>query len=336
MSMKNIKEIMDLFSRQVKYNYNLQGKCGFKKKAGHAEYYYQLRFDENLENDLKVLSLLKNQKYPFRIFGMGTNLYICSNGYDGLYVDVSPINSYIKYIDDLDCFAVSSNAIVSGFVNYTTKKGYDFSALTGIPGLIGSGAAGNAGWTPSGKSFSSFVSKVRVFDFTTSEFHYIDFEGLGFSDRNSLIKEANRDSMSIFITEVWLRSEKLSEGVVREKCASQMARRYDYLKWGFLDGTAGSVWSNTHLIKQTGKSFPNMLRENESLSKEFNGAKYSKNGNRYFMTDTFTTDEDVAALFMHTYNYVYDHYNAKLYLEMIILDYDGVIGLDDFIKRYYK
>ena len=43
------------FSRNVILGYNLSNKHPFKKRAGNATGYYELKFDETLENDLKVL-----------------------------------------------------------------------------------------------------------------------------------------------------------------------------------------------------------------------------------------------------------------------------------------
>lgn len=328
-----MKEIFDSFSRDVEYNYNLQDKHLFKKKTGNSKQYYQLVFDDSLEKDLKVLSKLYKENIPFKIFGSHTNLYITDNGYDGLFIDISSKNNKIIFDEEKKTFHVTSNVAVSSFVNYTMKMGYDFAAFTGIPGLVGAGVVGNSGWTPSGKDFSSFVQQITVYDFEKDTIDIIKPDDSFFKSRDSFIKQHNKDKTRFFVKEVILKSEYIGENAVREKYNAQMERREKSLKFGFQEGTAGSLWSNVHLKEILGKSFPNMLRENPSINANFNGARYSSNGSLFFTTDSNTTDKDVAKLFLHTLNKVKELYNIDLHKEVMILDRDGEIDVRTFIDR---
>ena len=319
-----------------KYNdYNLQNKHLFKKKTGNAKQYYQLVFDDTLENDLKVLSKLYKSDMLFKIFGLHTNLYITENGYDGLFVDISNKNSNIHFDEKEKTFTVTSNTTVGDFVKFSMTKGYDFSALTGIPGQVGSGVVGNSSWTPtpSGKGFSDFVKKITVYDFENDEMSTITPNSEFFSERNSFIKQQNRIKTRYFVKEVVLQSDFTGESDVREKYNAQMEKREKQLKFGFQEGTAGSLWSNAHLRKALDKSFSNMLKENPSIIANFNGATYSPNGSQFFTTESNTTDKDVAQLFIHTLNKVKELYNFELHKEVIILDRDGEIDLTTFIER---
>lgn len=328
-----MKELLDSFSRKVEYEYNLQNKHLFKKKTGNAKQYYQLCFDDTLEKDLKVLSKLYKLYIPFKIFGAHSNLYITDNGYDGLFVDVSSKNAKILFNEKEKSFVVTSNTTVSLFVNYTMKLGYDFAAFTGIPGLIGSGVVGNAGWTPSGKDFSSFVQQISIYDFEKDKLITINPDNNFFGQRSSFLKEQNRYKTRYFVKEVVLKSDYIGESSVREKYNAQMERREKSLRFGFEEGTAGSLGSNVHLKKSLGKSFPNMLRENPSINENYNGARYSSNGSLFFTTDSNTTDNDVAKLFVHTIKKVKELYNVELHKEVMILDKDGEIDLETFINR---
>lgn len=328
-----MEEIFDTFSHDVEYDYNLQNKHLFKKKTGNAKQYYQLIFDDTLENDLKVLSKLYKENIPFKIFGAHTNLYITDNGYDGLFVDMSSKNSEIVFDEKEKTFHVTSNVTVSQFVNYTMEMGYDFAAFTGIPGLIGSGVVGNSGWTPTGKDFSSFVKQITVYDFENDKMVIINPDDNFFKARDSFIKQQNKDKTRFFVKEVILKSDYIGENAVREKYNAQIEKRKISLKFGFQEGTAGSLWSNAHLKKIVGKSFPDILRENPTINENFNGARYSSYGSLFFTTDSNTTDKDVAKLFSHTLNKVKMLYNVDLHKEVMILDKDGEIDVETFINR---
>lgn len=321
------------FSSEIQNDYNLQNKHLFKKKTGNAKSYYQLIFGENLEEDLKVLQKLYKLDIPFKIFGLHTNLYITENGYNGLFVDISLKNSNIFFDKETETFRVTSNITVSEFVNFTMKMGYDFAAFTGVPGLIGSGVVGNSGWTPTKKAFSDFVKEIIVYDFEEGKINNIIPDDNFFKERDSFIKQENKNKTRYFVKEIILKADFVGESEVRKKFDEQMNKRKESLKFGFKEGTAGSLWSNAYLKKVLGITFPNMLRENPFINANFNGATYSPNGSMFFTTEISTTDKDVAKLFVHTLKKVKEIYNIDLRKEVLILDSDGDIDLQTFIKR---
>lgn len=321
------------FSRNIILDYNLSNKHPFKKKAGKAAGYYELKFDETLEDDLKVLSEFYRDNVPFKIFGSKTNLYITDNGYDGLFVDMRPQNGKIIFDDKNETFITTGNTSVYEFVNFTMKKGYDFGEFAGIPGLIGAGVVGNAGYTPSGKDFSDFVKEITVFDFEKCETIKLVTDKNFFSLRNSFIKKSNKNKTRYFVKEVVLKSDFVGETAVRKKFDAQMERRKSGLYWGFKEGSAGSVWSNAHLKPAIGTYFNRLLRENPSINANFNGATFSPNGGNHFITGPDSTDKDVAKLFVHTLNKVKELYGVDLHKEVIILDSEGEIDLETFIKK---
>lgn len=321
------------FTREVITNYDLSNKHPFKKKAGKASGYYQLIFDNSLENDLRALHELYKDNVPFKIFGSKTNLYITDNGYDGLFIDMRPYNGKIVFNENTKSFTVTGNVSVYEFVNFTMKRGYDFGELTGIPGLIGAGVTGNAGYTPSGKAFSDFVTELTVFDFEKCETLKLIPDEKFFSLRESFIRENNRNKTRYFVKEVVLKSDFVGEELVRQKFDAQMTRRKPGLYYGFKEGSAGSLWIYAHFKKLTGKSFRHLLAENPSINANFNGATFSPNGNNHFITGPNTTDKDVAKLFIHTISKVKEIYGFELKKEIFILDADGEISLETFIKR---
>ncbi len=324
----------DAFSRELRADFPLSSKHLFKKSAGNARYYYQLQFDETLDNDLKALSRFsKEQQIPFRIFGMHTNIYITDRGYDGIFVDVSPMCAKIEFNPEEETFTVGGNVPVSKLVNHTMAMGYDFAAFSGVPGMVGAGIVGNAGWTPTNKNFSDFVKEIVVYDFAEETYVTIRPDDDFFSERSSYIKKQNAETTRFFLKEAVLKAEYIGTEKVKEKWQDQMNKRDESLRNGFKDGCAGSIWSNSYLKRITGRPFPAMLREHPSLKQNFNGARYGDGGSMFFTTGEETTDKDVAKLLIHTLDQLQEFYQVTPKKEMVILDYDGEIDLNTFIER---
>ena len=264
---------------------------------------------------------------------MHTNLYITENGYDGMFIDISPQNSNIQFNPETEEFTVSGNLLTSALVNYTMELGYDFASLTGIPGMVGFGIVGNPSWA-TGKNFGDYVKKIIVFDFEECKEKEIIPDEKFFGTRNSFIKDANKEKTRYFVKSAILKSEYIGKENVTAKYEEQMNKRKESLRIGFQEGCAGSVWSNLYLREKIGKSFRQILLEGSDFDVNFNGARYSSFGSRFFTTEESTTDKDVAKLFKYTVEKLDELYNIKPVKEVLILDYDGEIDLDTFINRY--
>ncbi|MBQ9657556.1 MAG: hypothetical protein IJV31_02155 [Clostridia bacterium] len=320
-------------SREIIKNYNLSKKHLFKKVAGNAKFYYQLQYDNNLNNDLIEISKLYNTNTSFKIFGSHTNIYITENGYNGLFIDINPQKSKIIFNKEKEEFIVSANTLTSKLVNNTMNLGYDFASLTGIPGMVGSGVVGNASWS-SKKDYGKYVKKVILFDFKECKEIEIIPNEYFFSIRNSFIKKENFKETRYFVKEIILKSEYIGKEKVKEKYLEQINKRRESLKIGFSEGCAGSIWCNLDLRNKIGKGLKEIITNNPEFNINFNGARYSNNGSRFFITDNTTTDQDVAKLFNFTIEKFKELYNIEPIKEVLILDYDGEIDLHTFIKRY--
>ena len=321
-------------SRNILKDYNLSSKHLFKKYAGNAKYYYQLQYDQSLNNDLIELSKLYNSSnIPFKIFGLHTNIYITENGYNGLFIDIRPQKSKILFNKENDEFIVSANTLTSELVNYTMNLGYDFASLTGIPGMVGAGIVGNSSWAV-GKDYGSYVKKIILFDFKECKEIEIIPDEKFFSTRNSFIKTSNCEKTRYFIKEAILKSDFIGTNAVKDKYLEQINKRKESLKTGFIEGCAGSIWSNLDLRKRTGKSFKEIVIDNPEFAINFNGARYSNYGSRFFTTDKNTTDKDVAKLFSFTIEKLKQLYGIEPVKEILILDFDGEINLYQFLERY--
>lgn len=321
------------FARNLLENYNLSNKHCFKKPAGNAKYYYQLQYDKSLDNDLMEISKLYNSNESFKIVGFHTNIYITEKGYNGFFIDISAKNQRIIFDEENEEFIVSGNVFTSKLVNFTMELGYDFASLTGIPGMVGAGIVGNASWAH-GNDYGAYVKKLIVFDFEDGKEIEIIPDDNFFSLRNSFIKQANKKQTRYFIKDAVLKSNYIGKDKVKEKYLEQINVRRESLKIGFTEGCAGSIWSNTDLFNKTGKSFRHLIKDIPEFNIDFNGARYSEKGTRFFITDKSSSDHDVAKLFEFTVKKLKEIYNVEPLKEIIILDYDGEIDLQTFLDRY--
>ena len=323
-----------MFSKELHTDYYLSNKHLFKKSAGKAKYYYSLSFDDSLDGDLHALSRFsKDNGVPLRVFGMHTNIYITDRGYNGIFVDMSPANSHISFDPVTETFTVSGNTLVSKLVNHTMHMGYDFAALSGVPGMVGAGIVGNAGWTPTNKNFSDFTVEIEAYDFVEDTYVTFHPDDAFFGERTSYIKRQNAATTRYLVTKAVLKTQHIGTEQVRAKWQEQMQKRDESLRNGFKDGCAGSIWSNTYLKNATGRPFPAMLREHPCLKQNFNGARYGDAGSMFFTTGEDTTDKDVARLLTDTLEKLQEFYDVVPKMEMLILDHDGEIDVNTFIAR---
>ncbi|MCL2228383.1 MAG: FAD-binding protein [Firmicutes bacterium] len=333
-----MEKILAKLSREVSVNYPLAKRHLFKKKTGNAKFFYELCFDETMENDLKVFGELYKENLPFVLFSQGTNLLISERGYDGLFVAVGTKGAGIKFDEKTSEFHVSANATVGVLVKDTTERGYDFSPLTGVPGLVGAGIVGNSGWpaNPTKRDFDYFVKRIKVFDLQKGEFEWMTPDGDFFGTRDSFLKQQNKGKTRYIVVESVLASEYIGKENVKELVQRQTEERRESSYFGFKEGTAGSVFSGGHIVMATGKKIQMMLSENPDINIDANGATFSSNGARLFKTEPHTTDKDVAKWFSHVTQKVKEYYGHDLHKEVVLLDYDGEVTLPEFLGRYDK
>ena len=320
------------FAREIQDNFDLTVKHNFKKHAGRANGYYRLRFDNTLDNDLRALHAMYKSDSPFKILGIHTNILITERGYNGLFVDIDPKNAMIEFDKAAESFMVSANATVTRLINHAMGMGYNFSSLTGIPGMVGAGVVGNSSYS-GGRPMGGYVQKIVAYDFEDGGIVEFQPDENFFSIRDSFIKRGNSGKTRYFVKSVVLKAEHIGEAAVKELFDAQMNERREALRISFREGNAGAFFMNPYLRAAIGKSMTQLVRADPALQVNFGGAGYSPNGNRLFTTQTDTTDADCAKFFAYVVDYVRRAYGVELHKEVLILDHDGEIDLATFIQR---
>lgn len=144
-----------------------------------------------IDEMISVIELLKQNQMKYFVIGNGSNLIVSDNGYDGIIIKTTNINS-IK---------VDNNIIEAGcgvFLSSISKKALDnllsgVEFLSGIPGTIGGAVAMNAG------AYSAEVKDIIYYATVLNESGKVVKmykEDLMFSYRNSVIQSSNNIVLS--------------------------------------------------------------------------------------------------------------------------------------------
>lgn len=130
---------------------------------------------------LQALRIAKSSGLPHLVIGLGTNLVVADEGYDGIVLRYrgGAINS------DGMLVRVQAGAALQDLVDHTSARGLKgIQSMTGIPGNVGAAIYGNAG--AYGASISDVVERVRYFD--GEAVRETDRAGCEFRYRGSIFK----------------------------------------------------------------------------------------------------------------------------------------------------
>lgn len=326
----------NLLSGEILYEYNLINKHNYKKRAGTATAYYQLDLQSaDLHSNLMRLSTLYNEGAPFVIFGDHTNLYITENGYNGLFIDIKAYkNESITYNESSHTFCVGADCVLDYFVHFAAELGYDFTGLVAIPGLIGSAISGNSG--SKGVEIGNFVNSIKIFNFAEKKYETLYPNNKFFSRRNSHIGKSNETRFEFLIVSCILKADYIGTNEAQKKLEQKLKERKQTDELSNQYGTAGSFWVSSSAPSQflkTGKKVRDLIVDLGLSKISYNGARFVTK-KCFLATEKHTTDKDVAFLLDLTIKKLKEEYGFVPVKEVIILDYDGKITIDEFIKRY--
>lgn len=175
--------MLDLFDRliaaKIPFKENLSGKELSAYRGGGAVKI--VAYPESV-SALKALTALATEfGVPYIPFGLGSNLLISDNGYDGIFI------SSIGFRN----LSVRGNRLVSGS-GVSLKRAMECAAendvsgleeLSGIPASIGGMAKANAG--SFGKEMADIISEVTVFDCQTGNVSVIKRRDIDYGYRTS-------------------------------------------------------------------------------------------------------------------------------------------------------
>ena len=196
----------------VKENENMANHTTFKC-GGSARLYIA---PNSIDELVKVLEVLRAEKYPYYIIGNGSNLLVKDEGYDGAIVEVD------KKISDIDVrgeeIIVEAGAKLSKIATIAMESdlaGFEFAH--GIPGNMGGAVVMNAG--AYGGEMKDVIKWVKVID-QNGEIKTLENEELELGYRTSIVMKEK-----MIVLEACIKLELGIMGEIADVMALLMSKR---------------------------------------------------------------------------------------------------------------
>ena len=125
--------------------------------GGPADYYLE---PVDLDDFLKLMKYLEEQRYPAVIIGRGTNLLVSDEGIRGAVINLEKTLSRIAA--ENETVIAEAGAGLAALVDFCLKRGLSgLEKLAGIPGTVGGAVIMNAGaW---GDEISDHITELEIF-----------------------------------------------------------------------------------------------------------------------------------------------------------------------------
>ena len=181
MNIIKLKELLDDFGENVKFEYDLKKKNWFNI-GGKSKVFYKA---ESLKELVSFLKRLNNTERIF-IIGAGSNTLISDDFFDGVVIKLSDSFNKISLLGDDIIIAGSAvlDKTLSNFAMNHDLSGFEF--LSGIPGTVGGGIRMNAGCF--GKEFKDILLSVQTID-KEGNVSTISNKNINFGYRNNNLSE---------------------------------------------------------------------------------------------------------------------------------------------------
>lgn len=306
------------------------------KIGGRARFFVEARSRSEIVDAL-MWALEKNA--PYFILGLGSNILVSDNGFDGLIIKISGGTMERKN----DCVIAESGVKMAEAVNFTLSCGLvGFEWAIGVPGTIGGSVRGNAGCF--GSDMKDSVEQVEAFDAKKNASRIFSNPECQFGYRESVFKR----QPELVVLSAVLRMKPGDVGEARKRIqqysmarltsVSDPANREFFNPKGRVSPqdigtpTAGSIfknvlWSRPDIDKEKLFSrFPNFksYEKNPGISAGFlideaglkgtkiGGAMVSTKHANFIVNDGTATASDVARLIAHVKDTVRDKFGISL------------------------
>lgn len=136
----------------IEQNINLKHLCNYRT-GGNAEYYADVRTDEDLSEALKFAA---DKGLEITLLGGGFNVLISDNGVKGMVINTSSLNKMVTF-DGANVYA-GAGVNIDNLIKMTADKGLSgMENMSGIPGCVGGAVKMNAG------AFGTEIKDIAVY-----------------------------------------------------------------------------------------------------------------------------------------------------------------------------
>ena len=302
MEINQLKNLLDEFGDNVKFEYDLKKKNWFNI-GGKSKVFYKSNNLKELINFLKKVA----DKEKIFILGAGSNTLITDNLYDGIVIKLSKDFNNISLLKD-DIIIAGSGVLdktLSDFAMKNNLSGFEF--LSCIPGTIGGGIRMNAGCF--GNEFKDILLSIQAID-KKGNVLTIPVKDINFEYRKNNISEDLIFLSASFkgIKSEYKKIENQTKKLKREKEKNQPTR----IK------TSGSTFKNP--ILQTKKKVWELIKESVPLNKRFGDACISEKHCNFFVNKGNASFNDMKQLIDFVSKNVLEKTGISLEKEIKILE----------------
>ena len=301
MEKKKLKDLLDHFGENVKFDYDLKRKNWFNI-GGKSKIFFKAG---NLKELVKFLKKLDNKEKIF-ILGAGSNTLISDNLFAGVVIKLSKNSNNISLLgkDIIIAGGAVTDRSLSDFALKNSLSGFEF--LSCIPGTIGGGIRMNAGCF--GREFKDILLSVQVIDIK-GNIKTIPSKDIKFKYRNNDLAE---DLIFLSASFKGKKSNSISinneiDKLKKEKQKNQPTK----IK------TGGSTFKNPESPNQ--KKVWELIKESVPLNKNFGDACLSQKHCNFFVNNGNATFDDMIKLINFVSKRVFEKTGIKLEKEIKIL-----------------
>ena len=263
-----------------------------------------LVFVHSVNELIELLKKLKDSNIDYIILGNGSNIILASDYYDKVIIKLDKLNN-ITFNDNI--VKVESGYPLPKLSLEILKHnltGLEFAA--GIPGLVGSSVAMNAG--AYNKSMADVVKEITILD-ENLNIRVLKNNELKFRYRDSLLKENKK----LIVLEVTLELEYGDILEAKELIETRRQRRISTQPLNY--PSSGSVFRNPE-----GMHAGELIEKCNLKGYNINGAEISEKHANFIINKDNCKGSDIISLINLIKDKVKEKYNIDLILEQEIID----------------
>ena len=263
-----------------------------------------LVFVHSVNELIELLKKLKDNNIDYIILGNGSNIILASDYYDKVIIKLDKLNN-ITFNDNI--VKVESGYPLPKLSLEILKHnltGLEFAA--GIPGLVGSSVAMNAG--AYNKSMADVVKEITILD-EDLNIRVLKNNELKFRYRDSLLKENKK----LIVLEVTLELEHGDILEAKELIETRRQRRISTQPLNY--PSSGSVFRNPE-----GMHAGELIEKCNLKGYNINGAEISEKHANFIINKDNCNGSDIISLINLIKDKVKEKYNIDLILEQEIID----------------
>lgn len=260
-------------------------------------------FVKSIEELIELLKNLKENNIKYLVLGNGSNVIFKDNYYDGVIIKLDKLKQLKVTGKEVYVEAGYSLMKLSRDILEYGLSGLEFAS--GIPGLIGSSIAMNAG--AYNEDMSNVVKEVQVIN-KNNELITLTKEDLKFEYRDSLLKK-NKDyiCVSAVLSLEYGKKEESLELINKRRERRKTAQPLEY-------PSAGSVFRNPE-----GMYAGELIEKCGFKGYNINGAEVSEKHANFIINKGNCTGKDILELIELIKKKIKEEYNVDLILEQEII-----------------